>query len=233
MLQFIRIASFLLFSLFGLTLNVQAQLPEPTEEKALFKVSVLKMDGSPRANNQLEFRSEDGTTFKGTTDEEGFFAVLLPKNKTFNVFSQIFNEVQQIQQVAVPGMEGKLTFSMKLEYDMSGWDVRMDGIQFDTGKYTLRKASYETLDEAIEFLKKNPSMKVEIQGHTDNVGTEEDNQVLSDNRARVVREYLVKNGIAPDRLVSNGYGESQPVADNATTEGRQENRRTVFKIVSE
>lgn len=229
------IRSFLaLVFVISLTISSQAQDIKPTEDKALFKILVLKMDGSPRANNKVAFVDEAADkTYEGETDAEGKFKILLPKNINYKVYSEIFGNIQKIQEVQVPDMVGLLTFNMKLEYDMSGWDINLDGIEFDTGKSTLRKESYTVLNEAYEFLAASPTMKVEIQGHTDDVGTEESNQKLSDDRARVVMEYLIKKGISKDRLVSKGYGESEPLTTETDAASRQKNRRTVFKIVSE
>ena len=82
----------------------------------------------------------------------------------------------------------------------------------------------------IEFLKENPTVKVEIQGHTDNVGNDDANLKLSDQRAKAVYDYVIGKGIPADRLRYKGYGESQPIADNNTAAGRAKNRRTVFLI---
>ena len=82
----------------------------------------------------------------------------------------------------------------------------------------------------VEFLKENPTVKVEIQGHTDNIGRDEDNLRLSENRAKSVYEYVIAQGISANRLRYKGYGESNPIASNNTEEGRAKNRRTVFLI---
>ena len=76
----------------------------------------------------------------------------------------------------------------------------------------------------------NPEMKLDIDGHTDNVGTEEKNQILSDNRANAVKAYLVKKGIDESRITSTGHGELEPIADNKTAAGRQQNRRSELKL---
>jgi OOP family OmpA-OmpF porin len=104
------------------------------------------------------------------------------------------------------------------------------GILFDYDKSTI-KAGYENLfDNAIKVLKMNPSLTVEIQGHTDNHGSNAYNQKLSAARAESVKQYLVsKNGIEASRLTTRGFGESKPVASNATDEGRAHNRRVVYK----
>ncbi len=82
-----------------------------------------------------------------------------------------------------------------------------------------------------QLLLQNPTLRVELSGHTDNQGTEEYNQRLSEARAEAVFAWLVKEGIAESRLVAKGYGELQPVATNETPEGRAENRRTELKVI--
>jgi len=94
----------------------------------------------------------------------------------------------------------------------------------------LKEESVHELERLKKLLLDNPTMKIEISGHTDNVGSEAFNNELSLNRARAVYNYLVKQGIAPDRMVYKGYGFSKPIADNSTEEGRAENRRTSFTI---
>ena len=79
-------------------------------------------------------------------------------------------------------------------------------------------------------MKDNPEMKLDIDGHTDDVGTDETNQKLSDNRAASVRTYMVSKGIDESRITSAGHGETQPIADNKTAAGRQKNRRVEMKM---
>jgi len=88
------------------------------------------------------------------------------------------------------------------------------------------------LNKLIAFLKTNPKLTIEIGGHTDNVGKPKDNQLLSENRAKSVKDYLVENGIEANRLTTKGYGDTNPIASNETETGRAENRRTEFKVVS-
>lgn len=103
-------------------------------------------------------------------------------------------------------------------------------IYYETNSYTLTQASKVVLALFIEFLKDNPTVKVEIQGHTDNIGNDDANQKLSEQRAKAVYDYVIGKGIPADRLRYKGYGESQPIADNNTATGRAKNRRTVFLI---
>jgi len=99
------------------------------------------------------------------------------------------------------------------------------GILFDTGKATIQPASEKCLNEMVKLLKNNPSWKLQIEGHTDSVGGKEGNMKLSQSRAEGVREWLISHGIESARLTSKGFGETKPVADNATDDGRAKNRR--------
>lgn len=107
----------------------------------------------------------------------------------------------------------------------------INNVFFDFGKADLKPESFYELDQIVTILKENPQFKLEIAGHTDNVGTDEANLALSQNRALAVVNYLVSKGISKDRLVAKGYGKTKPVADNTTNEGRQKNRRVEFKIL--
>lgn len=108
----------------------------------------------------------------------------------------------------------------------------LPGIEFDFGKDTIRPESKPVLDDAIAKLKKFPGVRVTIVGHTDNVGTPESNLDLSKRRAESVKRYLVEGGVDGSRIETDGKGDTDPVADNATEEGRAQNRRIVFDIIA-
>ncbi len=112
-----------------------------------------------------------------------------------------------------------------------GKSYEIDDIYFVTNSAFLSEDACEIIDKFFEFLYENPNIKVEIQGHTDNVGKDEENLLLSDKRAKAVYQYLIEKGIPMSRLNSKGYGESMPVATNETYAGRATNRRTVFVIL--
>jgi OmpA-OmpF porin, OOP family len=103
-------------------------------------------------------------------------------------------------------------------------------IYFATGKATLLSKSFKGLNDVAQILKDDAELKLSIDGHTDNVGADNSNQKLSESRAAAVKAYLVKKGVDVSRLVSTGYGETQPVADNKTAAGRQKNRRVELKL---
>lgn len=107
---------------------------------------------------------------------------------------------------------------------------RINDIFFEFSSYTLTPESKAVLDQLIEFLELNQMLSIEIRGHTDAIGNDADNLILSENRAKSVYDYLIQNKIAASRLTYKGFGESMPVATNDTEEGRANNRRTCFVI---
>ena len=121
--------------------------------------------------------------------------------------------------------------SETLEEIEKGKSFTVDNINFETGKAYLKKESLNIIDDLINQMKMNVKMKIEIRGFTDNVGGDEYNQKLSEKRADSVTEYMVKNGISPERVKGSGFGKNNPVADNSTEDGRRKNRRTEFFIV--
>lgn len=101
----------------------------------------------------------------------------------------------------------------------------LEGVNFDFDKATLRQEDVSELDKNVEALKAWGDVNIEVAGHTDSMGSDAYNMKLSQRRAEAVRNFLISRGVAADRLTAKGYGEAQPVADNATEEGRFKNRR--------
>lgn len=112
-----------------------------------------------------------------------------------------------------------------------GANVVLNNVFFNTNSFELLTASRVELDKLTGLLQANPNVKIEIGGHTDNVGNDQANQVLSENRAKAVAEYLIKKGIDPSKVTYKGYGEIAPIDSNDTESGRARNRRTEFKVV--
>jgi outer membrane protein OmpA-like peptidoglycan-associated protein len=111
--------------------------------------------------------------------------------------------------------------------------VILEQVQFDTGKATIKPVSNDLLDQVAEVLKSHPELaRLEVQGHTDNKGTRALNKTLSQNRANAVMAALTRRGVDKSRLTAKGYGPDVPIADNATDDGRAQNRRVQFSIVS-
>jgi outer membrane protein OmpA-like peptidoglycan-associated protein/outer membrane protein assembly factor BamB len=121
--------------------------------------------------------------------------------------------------------------SISLEQIEKGKGIVVDNIHFEINSAYLKKESLNILDRMIEEMKKNKRIRLEIRGHTDSTGPHAYNMKLSERRADAVRDYMIKNGISPERLESSGYGPDRPIADNRTAEGRRKNRRTEFFIL--
>ena len=111
--------------------------------------------------------------------------------------------------------------------------VILRNLLFDTDKTVIRNVSAQSLEEMYQLLAANPSIRVRITGHTDNVGSERYNKKLSEGRAKAVFDEMVKRGIDPSRMEWNGRGSKEPIESNKTAEGRAENRRVEFTILSE
>jgi outer membrane protein OmpA-like peptidoglycan-associated protein len=106
-----------------------------------------------------------------------------------------------------------------------------DGVTFDVGSSTLKPTFRDTLDKIAESMKQYPNSLIDVYGHTDSTGSDAFNQTLSESRARTVAGYLSSRGVSAARIRSQGFGETMPVGDNNTAEGRQKNRRVEIKIV--
>lgn len=113
------------------------------------------------------------------------------------------------------------------------FEKALNGIQFQTGSAKIKSVSNKILNDVVNIMKENPSYKLSINGHTDNVGDPAKNQKLSEDRAAAVKKYLEDKGIESSRLTSAGFGQDQPVETNKTASGRAKNRRVEFKVVFE
>ncbi|MEO8148198.1 MAG: OmpA family protein [Bacteroidia bacterium] len=122
--------------------------------------------------------------------------------------------------------------NIKMNVAKAGEKVVLKNIFFDTDSFNLKKESFIELDKLVAFLKQNPKTKIQISGHTDNTGDKKRNQLLSENRAHSVLNYLLSKGIDRNNLLDKGFGDTQPIATNDTEEGRTQNRRTEFLILS-
>jgi len=168
-------------------------------------------------------------------DKDGEYMVCLPidKDYAFNVSREgylFYSENFSLTNLEHP--EEPYIMNIPLQPIEKGVTVVLKNIFFKTDSYDLLPDSYTELGKVVEYMNANPKMKIEIGGHTDNVGTKAYNKTLSENRAKSVYNYLLSQGIAKERLSYSGYDFSVPIATNDTEEGRAQNRRTEFKVVS-
>ncbi len=175
------------------------------------------------------------TVFEADSDEEtGEFLVCLPTNKDYCLNVSKKGYLFFSENFALKGIF-KSTEPFLMDVPMQpikiGETIILKNIFYETDSFALKKESKIELDKLVKFLNDYPEVKIEISGHTDNIGTAEYNQVLSENRAKSVVDYLINSSILKDRIAYKGYGYSLPVASNETEEGRARNRRTELKII--
>ncbi len=173
------------------------------------------------------------SSFESKTNT-GEYLVSLPSGRNYGFSANAKDYLFHSENLIIP----PTTSVQEIEMDILLFKVKvgskiiLKNIFFDFDKTTLRPSSTAELNRLIKMLNDQSSLKIEISGHTDNVGSDSYNKKLSQGRARAVVDFLVSQGISNDRLTSVGYGESQPIESNDTDEGRQMNRRTEFKVLS-
>ncbi|MCX7696799.1 MAG: OmpA family protein [Bacteroidales bacterium] len=214
-------------------------LPESVKPQ---KISMLKGEVQKQnsekdfSNTKVEIRNLENKEIKQipVDIETGQYVAILPINSKFVVTVKEPEYVYESFYVSTVENEApqKIDLQAELKPIEVGMHYTINNIYFKYNSFELTDDSKKVLDEFVAFLNENPTIKIEIQGHTDNIGTEEFNKTLSENRAKAVYEYLIENGISSNRLSYKGYGFSKPIADNNTEEGRARNRRTEFVILA-
>lgn len=202
-----------------------------TKTEALIKFVVVDKEKQvPIPGIVISLTGPDGTKYHTTeTDTQGYSEVLVPIGKKYDLVYLSLGRQDVSANVAVPD-EPRKTIKLTLRYKRFEQESEprfvLDGVQFDTGKATLRPESFPRLDGIAEYLKHKPSSRIQISGHTDDIGNPKANKLLSEQRARACRDYLmITHGIDGSRIEAVGYGSERPISSNGTPEGRQQNRR--------
>jgi len=196
------------------------------------KVTDKKTGKGIAATLELTDLSTRQVISKVKTDSSGNYLLTLPTGRdyafTVNQKGYLFNSDQYFLKNGISDSAAQKNIVLQpIEKNAA---IVLKNIFFETNRFELSPASVTELDKLVSLLQENPTIKIEIGGHTDNVGKAADNLTLSDHRAKAVVDYLLTKKIDPARLSAKGYGMTQPVADNNTTEGRALNRRTEMKI---
>jgi len=214
------------------TQNLYAEPKKPVVLKLSGKVIDRKTNGqvNPSIPVVIQINGIPSTATYYTSSGE--YMIELQQGVSYSVNAQVAGYLPVYETVTVPESDKDAVvirdlFVSPIEV---GSSVKINNIFFETGKSVLKQPSFVELDRVVSFLNDNPTIKAEIQGHTDNVGKPDANQKLSAARAKAVTDYLVSKGIDPVRLTSKGYGSTLPVADNKTATGKATNRRVEFKI---
>lgn len=219
-----------------LALSVQFSTAQtPNNQDVTIEVSVKDYEGTASVGEQIIFESKkSGKTYTGTSNAEGAFTIIIPGADTYQIKIKGVGNDQDYHEMEIPALQENQAYGI-YELDIVFEPPRvftLDNVLFNTGSAVLQSSSTAELKELFDYMKIKPDLRVEIAGHTDDVGEAESNMKLSQDRANAVRNWLIQRGIAADRIIAKGYGETQPVASNATAEGKQKNRRTEVRLLA-
>lgn len=198
------------------------------------KGKVTNLIGKPQASigKFIDLSSQEVYTSFNTDSSTGEFMVCLPVGRDYslNITSKghlFYSEIYKLKNEL-----GKaLPLHAKLSPIEKGSKIELKNVFFETNLFNIQPESAAELNEVVKFLQNNPQVSLEIGGHTDNVGKESDNKMLSENRAKSVMNFIVKAGIDETRLRAVGYGSSKQIESNKEAEGRAKNRRTEITIL--
>ncbi len=212
---------------------------QPTETEAAMRFFVVDKEKGPIEGIVISLTDPDGKKFyTKETDKNGYAELLVPVGKKYDVVYLSLGRKDITASLPVPN-EANLNFKFTLRYKRfnlkraPGQTVDpgfvLKGVMFDTAKATIRPESLDKLDSVLEYMTHKKNVRIQIAGHSDNVGKAKSNKDLSERRAEACRQHLISKGIDGSRLEAIGYGDEQPVAPNDTKEGRQKNRRIEAK----
>ena len=209
---------------------------QATATEAALKLVVLDKDTGPIQGIVIALTAPDGTKYyTPETDAKGYTETLVPVGSQYELVYLSLGSQDVTAKVTVadePRQNIRLTLRYKgykapASGDGAASNERfvLSGVTFDTGKAKIRPESFARLDTVVEYMTHKKSARIEISGHTDNVGNPNNNKALSQSRAQACRDYLVSKGIDGSRIQAIGYGDERPIAPNDTEAGRQQNRR--------
>jgi OmpA-OmpF porin, OOP family len=212
--------------------NVQnAAIPKD----APVNVNLTDYKGNALNNEIVIFKSKANTKeYQGLTDDKGKFSVRLPSGDSYEIFIMGFKDSTSKNDLEIPALKGNSYYKDPFVVDIQHLPAKsfiLEDCNFETGKATLLPEAYPVIDELVAYLNRKDDEKIELGGHTDNVGNAAKNMVLSLERAKAVMAYLISKGIEQGRVTAKGYGMTKPIASNKTAAGKAQNRRTEVKIL--
>lgn len=219
-----------------LNLNDPMRSVEPfMTPPALLGAVADKLTGKPLAATVI--LTENATLDSLTsvkTDSAGNFTLMLPTKGLVSINVLREGYLFYGKDILTDSTASKLNVRQRIELSpiVVGGTLTLNNIYFETGKWDLLKQSYAECERLTMFMRINPTVKIRLNGHTDNSGAREDKVTLSLNRANAVKDYLVKHGIEAKRMEVKGWGMYRPIADNNTAEGRMKNRRVEVEVTA-
>lgn len=200
-------------------------LPSKLQVIRNYENAIKKMGGKKIYSKTTDDGDWTGATFQFKKDDAEYW---------LGIYDLINNPVDQYTFVLlkIEGMNQEITANELFEAIDAGESMALY-INFETGKWDIKNDSQSIVDELHKMLVNNPTLKIIIEGHTDNVGDALTNKVLSENRAMSLKQALIDKGIETKRIQDEGYGQDKPIADNSTDEGKAKNRRVEIKKVED
>lgn len=198
-------------------------LPSKLQVVKNYEAAIANMGGKKIYSRTTDDGGWTGATFQLQKDGDEYWLGIYDLNN---------NPVDQFYFVLLKkeGMKQEITANEMFEKINSGEALSLY-INFETGKSAIKSESLHIVDELYNMMKENPSLKISVEGHTDNVGGKASNQTLSESRSASLKAALIKKGIASDRVRTAGFGQDNPIADNSTEDGRSKNRRVEIKKI--
>jgi outer membrane protein OmpA-like peptidoglycan-associated protein len=198
-------------------------------------VFVTDFKSKPLDHEIIVFKSKvNAKEYQGLTDSTGKFTLRLPVGDIYEVLIWGFNDSTSYSFLDIPTPKGNAYYKDAFKVDIQYLPAKsfvLEDCNFETGKAILQPESYKVIDELVAFLLRKDDEKIELGGHTDNVGKPAKNMVLSLQRAQTVMAYVISKGVDPSRVKAKGYGMTKPIASNKTAAGKALNRRTEVKIL--
>ena len=198
-------------------------------------VSIADFKKNILAHEIVVFRSQlTQKEYQGMSQDNGNFSLRLPAGDKYEIFILGFKDSTSYNILTIPALAANATYKNPFVVDIQFQPAKtfvLEDVNFETGKADLKIESFPVLDELVALLVRKDDERIEIGGHTDNVGKPAANILLSMERAKTVMAYIITKGIDANRLTAKGYGSTIPVASNATAAGKAQNRRTEVKIL--
>jgi outer membrane protein OmpA-like peptidoglycan-associated protein len=203
------------------------------QTSAPIKVNVTDYNKKVLEGEQVLFVNQvSQKTYKGISDSKGFFQLSLPIGK-YDIKLKSIGHSQDYSTLEIPKIGANQTYSeMELQIMINApMFFTLNNLHFASARASILKSSYSELNELVQYLKLKPSINIEISGHTDSDGDEKANMELSLKRANAVKQYLTNNGISSSRITIKGYGETRPITNNMSEQGKAKNRRTEVRVI--
>jgi len=211
--------------------NTVKQEPVVLIKGKVYDSKTGKVISAPIFYNDLTTSKELGLA--NSEPKEGNYSIVLPTGEKYSFMAEKEGYYGISENIDLSELEDykEIMIDLYLDPIEKGQTIRLNNIFFASGEYSLLTESNAELDKLMKILSENKELKIEIIGHTDATGEDNDNLILSKNRANTVMDFLLSEGVAKERLTAKGYGEKKFIAPNDTEEGKQQNRRVEFKII--